>query len=286
MARHDGNRYTKQKGVALAILLWFVAALTLLVSSLAMLAKTDIRFTRLVVERAKSEALGDGAAQLILVTSPEDQPLYLRQYQLAESLINVRAVPFDSLISVRDASKDLLTQMFHIMAHVELPRAAELADSVVQWRTLLAAEVPERSQGEYKGIAVMEDLMSVPGITREVYEAVRPVLHSGAQGSKTVNLEQAPAEVVKIVAASDPGAIELWMENQTSTEPDAFSGVRIARSLTRVDARVKMPSGRIFERSVWMEPGNGVTGWQVARRLPVKAVNTLQFNSLEKYGNE
>lgn len=277
---------TTQTGVALAILLWFIAALTLLVSSLAMLAKTDTRYSQLYLDRAQVAALGDGAAHMIVTTAAESQPLYQRRYRLGNADINVRAIPATGLINIRVASEDLLTRMFHDLAGLELSQAEQLGRSVVQWRT--EVEVPDetKTQGQFTGIGVLEDIMSVPGVSRDIFEAVRPVLQVAKGGRLEINLEVAPPEVVRLVVGAEADLAEQGMSQATENEPDLFSDVRMSKQLTRIDARVKLASGRVYERSVWMEPGSGVTGWQITRRHPVRAVGMLEFNDMRNYGDK
>ena len=53
-----------EAGVALAILVWFLAAMSLLVGSIVMQARVDAKLSGLHLTTARIEAAGDGAIQL------------------------------------------------------------------------------------------------------------------------------------------------------------------------------------------------------------------------------
>ena len=55
-----------QKGVALAIVVWFIAGMSLLVAGIVSHARVDTQMAQLHVARAKAVAAGDGAIQLML----------------------------------------------------------------------------------------------------------------------------------------------------------------------------------------------------------------------------
>ena len=55
-----------QKGVALAIVVWFIAGMSLLVAGIVSHARVDTQMAQLHIARAKAVAAGDGAIQLML----------------------------------------------------------------------------------------------------------------------------------------------------------------------------------------------------------------------------
>ena len=56
----------RQEGVALAIVVWFLAAMSLLVSGIVFQARVDTRLAQLHAASAKAMSAGDGAIQLTL----------------------------------------------------------------------------------------------------------------------------------------------------------------------------------------------------------------------------
>ena len=55
-----------QKGVALAIVVWFIAGMSLLVAGIVSHARVDTQMAQLHIAKAKAVAAGDGAIQLML----------------------------------------------------------------------------------------------------------------------------------------------------------------------------------------------------------------------------
>lgn len=273
-----------QRGVALAILLWFVAALTLLVGSLALTAKTDSQLSRGFMDKVRAEAAADGAVQLILATSPvEGQQLYQREYRIGALPVKVRAVPVSALISIYDADEVLLNALFEVGAGLDSARAAELTQSVVQWRTQAVDE--EQAQRRRVSIQVLEDVLAVPGVTREVFDAIQPFIRPRAGRGGALDITHAPAEVLHVLAAGQQVDLESALEARSTQQPDTLSAVKLSPQPLRVDARVKMASGFVYERSVWVTPGGGATGWQITRRYPVRAVPQLTFDRSDNYGD-
>ena len=56
----------RQRGVALPLVVWFIAGMSLLVAGMVSLARQDTKMAQLHLARAKAVAAGDGAVQLML----------------------------------------------------------------------------------------------------------------------------------------------------------------------------------------------------------------------------
>ena len=59
-------RSVREDGVALAIVVWFIAGMSLLVAGIISHVRVDTRMTQLHVARAHAASAGDGAIQLML----------------------------------------------------------------------------------------------------------------------------------------------------------------------------------------------------------------------------
>ena len=60
VSRGPSSCANKQRGVALAMLLWMLAALTLLVSGVVFQSRTDVQLTRLHLDQARAQAAAQG----------------------------------------------------------------------------------------------------------------------------------------------------------------------------------------------------------------------------------
>ena len=56
----------RQRGVALAVVMWFIAGMSLLVAGIVGHARVDLQLAQVHVARAKAVAAGDGAIRLAL----------------------------------------------------------------------------------------------------------------------------------------------------------------------------------------------------------------------------
>ncbi len=270
-----------QSGVALALLLWFVAALALLVSGLALTAKTDIRTAQLQMLQAQVAAAAEGAALIYLQRlgelTEEGEPLP-PQVQVGEMEVHLRLVPASGLIDYRQANDELLLQLFTTAAGLETGEAASLVESVIQWRAAALEVEPHRASGEAVGINVLEDLMAVPGISREIFERIRPLITVRGNGAE-VDTSVAPVEVLQVLAVEDGAQVEDWLDEREDIEaPPVITGA------VRVDARVQTSMGT-FQCSLWVSSGQNGTGWQVERKLRVMGVESLEFDRLV-YGEQ
>lgn len=268
-----------QQGVALALMLWFIAALALLVSGVALTAKTEIRYAGIQLAKARVEAAADGAALIYLAElknlAPEDeQPV--PQMQIGSYVGHLRITPASGLINYRYASEETLTQLFVYAAGLEAADAAILSESVIQWREFEAVENQKKPDGEAAGIFVLEDIMSVQGLTRDIFEKIRPMIT--VKGSSTeVDLETAPIEVIRALLGENAEQMEL----QYSEENTQDSVNYLPSGPLRVDIRIDTGSG-IFERSLWVVESQGYSfGFRIDRKFPAIGVSSLKFDGRE-----
>ena len=63
----------RQQGVAIAMVAWFLAAMSLLVVGIVSEAQNDVRMAQLHSSKARAIAAGDGAIQLMLANSLTQQ---------------------------------------------------------------------------------------------------------------------------------------------------------------------------------------------------------------------
>jgi general secretion pathway protein K len=134
-----------QNGVALAILVWFLAAMSLLVAGIVLQARVDIKLAQLHVTRARVEAAADGAIQLALAdlmlreqeaASPNPE-MQSRDFGVGGYYVTVNFTPVSGLININFAPEDLLFLLFSSVDGLDENAAHELALNVVEWRSIL-----------------------------------------------------------------------------------------------------------------------------------------------------
>lgn len=246
--RHSARH--RQGGVALAILVWFLAAMSLLVAGIVMQARVDIKLAQSHSKRAKIEAAADGAIQLaladLMLTDLEvefEEPAEDEEtYSVGDMEIAVSFTPLTGLIDINMASEDLLFLLLSKVEDLDETAAAELSLSVVEWRSATAAvedpygsdsqavstrESTEQSVDEVEGeglprgrFAVIEDLLLIPGFDRRIYEAVRDAVYVNEEGQAGVDWMSAPASVLRVIGDLDEATANELVAARESGEMD------------------------------------------------------------------
>jgi len=249
-----------QSGVALAILVWFLAAMSLLVGSMVMQARIDLKLAQLHATRAQVEAAADGAIQLGLadLMQPDEDGVLPAPamktwvYTLGGYEVSVDFTPVTGLIDINGAPEGLLFLLFSTVDDLDETMAHELALSVVERRSLdpfgEAAAPGSGQEGmlvgerEFDGGAVddpgaaaylrprrfeaIEDLMLVSGIDRQVFEAVQDAVYVSWGGQAGVDWASAPVPVLRALGGLDEEAAQELAESRMND--NSQSGAQIA----------------------------------------------------------
>ena len=274
-----------ETGVALAILVWFLAALSLLVAGIVMQVRIDSRLSGLQLAIAKAEAAGDGAIQLALADYQEaggegGRAPYYGVHQTGELKVAVVLTPLSGLIDLNEAPEELLSALFSFVAGLDNSSARELAASVVEWRGSAGEGTGDTGGGEFE---VLEDLMKVAGVNREIFEAVQGAVHVSEGGSPAVDWLSAPVPVLQALGGmSRESAVNLALSrfaggagypeppvtfNMNYQQAPGSKAIR-ADALSVIDNTVYLR-----RRGVEMEPGDpSGLPWQFFRTEAVRAV--------------
>lgn len=275
----------RERGIALAVLVWFLAALSLLVGSLVSQARLDTRLAQLHMAQAQAAALGDGAALVALErwygSRQNQQEAVVKtnfELTLGGVAVQVTVTPVSGLIDLNRASESLLQRLFHIAGKMDAEVAQQQAVNVVQWRS------PAGSQQSRRFKAV-QDILRVPDIGRTVLENIRDSVYASEGGSQGVDWRSAPASVLAVLA-DDPEVVSQVLQarisDRTLQQPPPgialeYLGGGSAREY-RIDARMTV-QGLVLLRRNWVRMGRGQRGllpWQVQKRDPVAVIATAR----------
>jgi hypothetical protein len=198
------------------------------------------------------------------------------------------------LIDINQANEGLWLDTLVYGAGLDEAAAIELTENILAWRNPLGVAVDGAEEVSRKGrFEVIEDLLLVPGMTRELLELLRLVVHaySGATG---IDLSSAPSSVLRILARGDDALVHQF-DTERAADPmaswDGYAGMSpdFLQSSTstyfRVDARVLQKDGTVSQRSRWVQ--TGVSGrdslpWRLLRAESVITVKTLEFTTIEE----
>lgn len=161
-----------QAGVALAIVVWFIAGMSLLVAGIVAEARMDTRMAQLHYFRAQAAAAGDGAINLVLAEQIGARQLgeaglaRATRTRIGPHPVEVRVLPAVLLVNLNTATQAEFVQLF--TRTLESPRVPprQLATRVIRYRDGGGGDRPHKFMS-------MEDLLRVTGVDRAVYDAVR-----------------------------------------------------------------------------------------------------------------
>lgn len=199
-----------QRGIALAIVVWFIAGMSLLVVGIVSHVRVNTQMAQVHVARAKAVAAGDGAIQLMLAerllnadSAAEGVAPLAGRYRLGDAEVSVTLFPAAGFINLDSAPQKVLAALFQLVGHLSDGEANALADNVVKWRGGLVG--PDGRQTRANNFAAIEDLLRVEGMHRTLFDAVRDYIVVGQVGGGATDWDAAPAELLPILEQTNPG---------------------------------------------------------------------------------
>ena len=261
----------RQKGVALAIVVWFLAAMSLLVAGIVFQAKVDTRMAQTHLGKAKAVAAGDGAIQLMMAALQSNQlkpfsgrGIPSRVFEVGDLQVKVYLVPTGGLVDLNGASKELLIKLFAPTEDGPGTDAQLLADNVIKWRSQLMRGSRRRAQ-----FYSIEDLLKVEGVDRALLLRVRDSVVGGKTKRSGVDWMSAPQSVMAVLTGNNAAIVE-GRENSFSTSQTMPQGMnpRFQSVGTgndyRVDAVVSIGDKQWLRRR-WVNTstsGDGLLPWR------------------------
>lgn len=287
-----------QQGVALAMLLWFLAGMTILVAGIVAQSKTDIKLVQLQLQQLQAESAGDGASLLLLreMLLLKEQGEFTgrgiieQSYSLGEHEVAIRAVPVTGLIDLNRATASLLSALFSYGAELDVQQADELATNVLIWRgeEELGGILEDQDNdllSRHGQFIVIEDLLQVEGINRNIFDRVARLVTVSQQGHDGIDILSAPEDVLLVLAeGSDSQVANIVTQRAENPYQDTGFGFSVneehisSRTLPvfRLDAKIRFNDGKTYRRTRWVTIGvEGVNGlpWRFFRTEPVVAIN-------------
>lgn len=222
-----------QSGVALVVVMWLVAALSLLVSGLVATTRADLRGTQALKQFAVHAALGDGAIRLAasqLKVAPFVDRSLAFQFNLDGYELAVEVLPASAFVNLNSASIELLRDTLQFGADLPEAQAQVLAERIADWRDPDEDPLPggaERPAYEAAGsrfrprngpFESVDDLIQVLGVNLELHDKLRGFLttHGGASG---VDPRFAPPAVLRVLAAGNAGVVERLLDARRAQDP-------------------------------------------------------------------
>ena len=291
---------TRQAGAALMLVMWFVAALSIIALSLAAGARIDLRGTGQFVAMARVEALAQTASNLILLEFDTDRAAFAqnfrREYQYDGHTLTAEIRPDGAFVNLNAASNPLLQALFVHVGEVPAEAAEDLVRMVNEWRTESATDDLSRAY-ENAGVAFRprhgrfeapEDLLQVLGVSYDTYAKIADLLT--VYGSMAgVDPRYASAGVLLALAGGEQGLAQQIEATRSESVLDTnYTGLNQSLVVQasdgaafRVDVTVELDGVRYVRRG-WYEQGTGGRNPEPWRTLSVDAVTIAGKSSAQE----
>lgn len=263
-----GRACAAQKGVALLLVLWIVAALALLTASVGHSVRQEAKMAQMQRHVLQGRALGEAAIYIALKQQLEVQrTLAGAEWQQEKvtlpsgHVVSVEMAPWNGLVNINSASAGVLEALLTQAASAPQSAARQLAQSIVDEREKrISSRMPEWES--------VEDLLQIPSMNYAWFLAIRP--HAVANASSQRGFH----------AAAAPEPLRSWLRNAASTDMVSGAG---ATNLYRFWAVVETGGeGQVVvERDVLLRaPGTQYLPWAVISARQIWSPNTHSRNAL------
>jgi len=233
--------------MALVMVLWTVAALSIAVTGVLWLARGEVRQAGAQRERAAQMALGRAAMtqalQELVATGHGslDRP-WTSTVVFEANEINVLAVPLNGHVDINRAPQPLLASLLEYGAGFSDAAAQAGAQSIVDRRST------PLSQGTPALFDAIEDLLQLPSIDYGAYARLAPLVTVDSGGSGQVNAYAAPRAVLMVLAHGNQAAVDNFLAAREVGQGDlsSFDSAllsSVGSSVLRLRANLKSDAG-------------------------------------------
>ncbi|MDR2710654.1 MAG: general secretion pathway protein GspK [Burkholderiales bacterium] len=263
-----------ERGIALIIVLWTTALLTVIAGGFAFSMRNEALATQNAVSASAARWTANGAVERTVyeLATPRMameeawQPNGLTHtWQEGAAKIEVTAVDEGAFIDINTGRDDLLKGLFMVVGGLDEMAAMNMVDSIVNWRTDSELKRPNGAKdSDYKkaGLAyvpanapfgAVEEVGMVLGMTPELYARTSPFLTVNSRQSGA-NPQTAPREVLlsfpNITAEIVDDYLARRQEALQNRQPlPPFPGAGGGRAPAwRIQATVTMEDGAQFTR--------------------------------------
>jgi len=265
-----GLMYARQNGVALVMVMWLVAAMSLLVASVVYVARMDVKQQQLDQELIAAGAQADKAMRMAVREFTIESEAGEVSKQLAQeyswqdsgSVFRVELFPSSGLIHLGSLTPEMLLSVLQYGAGVDQDKLAAMSELLAGGFSSVALGESDKSLPAR--FRVLEDLMLIPGVTVDDYETLKNYFYVGQLGSPGINPAAAPRELLSILAGGDESAVDEFLQLRLDASGGLGSPVlphpqfdpgllsSADSSTYRVDVTVQIGSKQKFKRRYWL----------------------------------
>ncbi len=229
----------RQRAMALVIVLWFLALLTLMVGALAYSMRVETQTVSNAVVSARGRAVGEAAIfwAIAEMAKPEDERQVLEdgtpfEWEFGGAKVTITVLNEAGLVDINTASRELMAKLFTDLGGLEAEQVDALLDAITDFRdqdnvrSLNGAEdedyeaqgLPGAKDAPFESV---EELQRVMGMTGTLYRAVAPYMTVYSHSSG-VNPRYSPRGLLLVFADGDAAAVDSWMAERAEAPNSAM----------------------------------------------------------------
>jgi general secretion pathway protein K len=227
---------TRQRGVALLIVLWVLALVAVLLGGFVLLARTEQLEARHLADGAQARYAAEaGVSRAVYeLMRPNPDTRWVadgRPYKITfeEIEVEVRVSDEGGKVDINAADEQTLAALFGL-AGVEREQAARLTDAVLDWRDpddLVRPNGAEKAEYEAAGLtyhpsntgfATLGELQQVLGMDYELFRKLRPFVTVYSRSGRP-NFGLAPMQLLQLLPGVTPELAQQLVEIRQHTLP-------------------------------------------------------------------
>lgn len=218
MAVRRKRNMSRHQGMALVLVLWIVAALSIFAMGLGKTVHQEAALVNVSRNMAYGRAAGEAAIfEALQRLSVQPQPVDALVVQRATFMgrsIELQIVPWSGLVNINAAPAPLLAMLLQHAGQMPPSQANSLAQALVQAR--------ESMRSGSANWDAPEDLLQVPGMGYSVFSRIREYLVAEPGGRQGINPAAAPLPLRSWLASSSTAA---WQQGGASTRYTIIANV-------------------------------------------------------------
>lgn len=244
----DGRRAPGQRGVALVLVIWVLALLTVLIVGFTGTSHTELLLARNNYDSAQAAAVADAGVTLALAgvldtTTGEQWPADGRERTLpfGDASVRIKVQDEAGKVDLNIAPPDLMAGVFQSLG-LSNSEASGIAAAIVDWRNRRKPATGQGANGqgtngqgtngqgangagptgdaaeEYGAFLAVDELRLVPGVTRAAFDRLRPYVTVYAPIGRIDPLT-APPEILRGLPGVNAGQLDAFLAARDQLGP-------------------------------------------------------------------
>jgi general secretion pathway protein K len=249
----------RQRGVAMILVVWVIALMSVLLGSFALIARTENLQARHLFDSTTARYAAEAGLERAIYELRRPDPTMRwvgdgrpYEFQFDNALVHIELTDESGKIDLNSAAGDLLQQMF-VSAGLTLDKAAQLSDAIQDWRDPDDVPQPHGAEAsEYKAAGLsyvprnspfqtVSEVQQVLGMDYELYSRIEPAITIYAGGTQP-NAAYAPLQALLALPGMTPELAQQLIQQRQQMQPGQ-AGQPGAPQLTLPDGTPVMANG-------------------------------------------